>query len=112
MISQDLKHCIDRVEACTDEARRAMQAQQAQPALHEAMELLHTRARQAQQEASSVEDDTKMRHSVNQLEKAADRALQQGQSATNLTPQMLQALQAVHAEASKLKKWMESRLPA
>jgi hypothetical protein len=112
MVSHDLKKCIDHVEACADEARRCMQSARVPAGLHDAVEFLHKRAREARTEASSVDDDNKLHGCVAQLEEAADRALHECEASTVVDPKMLQAVQTAHAEALKLKRHVEARSAA
>ena len=108
MVSQDMKKCIDQIEQCVDDARRSMQQAQAPQQLLDAVEQMHQRARQAKQEASSVDADAKLTGCVMKLEQAADRAMDQCRAATNLTPEMMGAVQRAHDEVSNLKKRMET----
>ena len=103
----DLKQRIDGIEESADEAKRA--AKSAPSQLQQSVEALHQQARQAQQacgsDASKQQGDaSKLREPVLQLEQAADRALQACKQAGNVDPQLQQAVQRAHAEASSLKK--------
>ncbi|HVZ42616.1 MAG TPA: hypothetical protein VHA82_02315 [Ramlibacter sp.] len=108
MISPDMKRAVDNVEQCVDDAKRAAQSARAPQQLSDAIDALHREARQAKQEASSAQDDAKMRQRIFDLERAADRAIQECKSANVTDPQLREAVQKAHDEASKLKKQAEA----
>jgi len=106
-----LKQGIDRVEQCTDDAKRSVQAGSVPNELRQSVDQMHQQARQAQQECSSSQqqqgDQTRLRDVVNQLEQSADRAMQACRNAGNVDPQVQQAVQRAHQEASQLKKQVQ-----
>jgi hypothetical protein len=109
MNSQELKECIDRVEQCADDARRAAQAGNVPGDLRQAVDTLHQQASQAKRSAGVQPDQDDMRDTVMQLEQAADRAMQACRSAGDqVDSQVQQAVQRAHAEASKLKKQIQA----
>ena len=113
MDSQELKQCIDRVEQCADEAKRAMQAGKASSDLRDCVNDLHQQASQAKHSAGAQPDENAMRGTVMQMEQAADRAMQACRRAGDQVDQQTQqAVQRAHAEASKLKKQIEAGSPA
>lgn len=102
MQDQDLKQRIDRLEQCADDAKRACQsANQAPQELKDAVMQLHEQASAAKK--SSAGQDS-LKQDLIQLESTADRAMQACRSAGNVDPQLQQAVQKAHAEASSLKK--------
>lgn len=110
MQSSEIKQCIDRVEQCADQAQRAVQAQSVQGELRQCVDTMHKQARQAQQECSSQQqqgDQSSLREAVNQLEQAGDRAMQACKNAGNVDPQVQQAIERAHQEASNLKKQIQ-----
>ena len=52
-------------------------------------------------------DQGRLRDVVNQLEQAGDRAMQACRKAGNVSPQVQQAVQRAHQEASQLKKQIQ-----
>jgi hypothetical protein len=112
MQMNELKQRIDRVEECTDEAKRSVQAGSVPNDLRQCIDQMHQQARQAQQECSSNSqqqqgDQSRLRDVVNQLEQAGDRAMQACKTAGNVDPQVQQAVQRAHQEASQLKKQIQ-----
>jgi hypothetical protein len=106
----EVKQGIDRVEQCADEAERAIQAGSVSGELRQSVDALHQQARQAQQACSSQQqqgDQSRLRDVVMQLEQAGDRAKQACQKAGNVDPQLQQAVQRAHDEASNLKKQLQ-----
>jgi len=83
MQMDQLKQSIDRVEECTDEAKRALQAGSAPDQLRQCIDQMHQQAHQMQQAASSPQQQQQMnqeslRNSVNQLEQTPVDAAQAG----------------------------------
>lgn len=113
MDSQELKQCIDRIEECADEAKRAVQAGSVPDELRASVDTLHQQASQAKQSAGAQPDEEALRGSVMQMEQSADRAMQACRSAGGqVDAQVRQAVENVHAEASKLKKQIQAGSPA
>jgi flagellar hook-basal body complex protein FliE len=110
MQMNELKQRIDKVEECTDEAKRSVQAGSVPNELRESVDQMHQQARQAKQQASSQQqqgDASSLRDVVMQLEQAGDRAMQACRNAGNVDPQVQQAIQKAHQEASQLKKQIQ-----
>lgn len=110
MQTSDLKQRIDRVEQCADEAERAIQAGSVTGELRQCVDAMHQQARQAQQACGSQQqqgDQSRLREAVMQLEQAGDRAMKACRSAGNVDPQVQQAVQRAHDEASDLKKQLQ-----
>jgi hypothetical protein len=111
MQAKEIKQSIDSIEECADEAKRASVS--ASGDLKQSVEQLHQQARQAQQACSTVGgsqqqgDQSKLREPVMQLEQAADRALQAARNAGNVDPQLKDAIQRAHQQASQLKKQVQ-----
>jgi hypothetical protein len=109
MQMNELKQRIDRVEQCTDEAQRALQA--GSPAdLRQCVETMHQQAHQAQQQVGSQQQmgQDSMRSTVAQLEQSGDRAVQAcRQAGSRVDPQLQQAVQRAHDEISSLKKQIQ-----
>jgi hypothetical protein len=108
----DIKQRIDRVEECADQAERALQSGQVDPQLRQSIDAVHQQARQAQQACQSqsqqqMGDASQLRSVVEQLEQAADRAMDACRQAGNVDPQLKQAIQQAHQEASSLKKQIQ-----
>ena len=110
MQASEMKQRIDRVEQCADEAERAVQAGSVSGELRQSVDAMHQQARQAQQACSSQQqqgDQSELRQVVMQLEQAGDRAMQACRNAGNVDPQIQQAVQRAHDEASSLKKELQ-----
>ena len=110
MQMSEVKQRIDRVEQCADEAEKAMQAGSVSGDLRQCVDAMHQQARQAQQACSTGQqqgDQNQLRDVVMQLEQSGDRAMQACRKAGNVDPQVQQAVQRAHAEASSLKKEMQ-----
>lgn len=110
MQASEMKQRIDRVEQCADEAERAIQAGSVSGELRQSVDAMHQQARQAQQACSSQQqqgDQSQLRQVVMQLEQAGDRAMQACRNAGNVDPQIQQAVQRAHDEASSLKKELQ-----
>jgi hypothetical protein len=110
MQMNEIKQGIDRVEQCADDAERAMQAGSVSADLRQSVDAMHQQARQAQQACGSQQqqgDQTRVREAVMQLEQAGDRAMQACRQAGNVDPQLQQAVQRAHSEASNLKKQVQ-----
>lgn len=106
----DVKQRIDRVEQCADEAERAVQAGSVPDELRQSVDAMHQQARQAQQACSSQQqqgDPSRLREVVMQLEQAGDRAMQACRNAGKVDPQLQQAVQRAHDEASNLKNQLQ-----
>jgi sulfonate transport system ATP-binding protein len=106
----DVKQRVDRVEECADEAERAMQSASVPGELRQSIDQMHQQARQVQQACSSQTqqgDASSLRDPVMQLEQAADRAMQACRNAGNVDPNLQQAIQRAHQEASGLKKQLQ-----
>lgn len=105
----EIKQRIERVEQCTDEAERAVQAGSVPNELRQSVDQMHQQARQAKQMCSSQQqgDESQLRQAVMQLEQAGDRAMQECRKAGNVDPQVQQAIQRAHEEASNLKKQIQ-----
>ena len=102
---EQLKQRIDRIEECADQAKQACQKGSPPPELRECVVSLHQQASGAKHTAqgqSATEDG--LRQDVVQLESTADRAMQACRNAGNVDPQLKQAVERTHAEASSLKK--------
>lgn len=110
MQASEMKQRIDRVEQCADEAERAIQAGSVSGELRQSVDAMHQQARQAQQACNSQQqqgDQSQLRQVVMQLEQAGDRAMQACRNAGNVDPQIQQAVQRAHDEASSLKKELQ-----
>jgi uncharacterized protein Yka (UPF0111/DUF47 family) len=112
MQMNEIKQRIDRVEQCADDAKRSVQAGSVPNELRQSIDQMHQQARQAQQECAAGSqqqqgDPSRLRDVVNQLEQAGDRAMQACRSAGNVDPQLQQAIQRAHQEASQLKKQIQ-----
>ena len=110
MQANQLKQSIDSIEQCADQAKRACGS--APGDLKQSVEQLHQQARQVQQAAGSGSsqqqgDSSQLREPVMQLEAAADRAMQACRSAGNVDPQLKDAIQRAHQQASQLKKQVQ-----
>jgi len=110
MQMNDLKQRIDDIEECADEAKRAVAS--APTELKQSVEQLHQQAKQAQQMASAggsqqQGNGEQLRQPVMQLEQAADRAMQACRNAGNVDPQLKDAIQRAHQQASSLKKQIQ-----
>lgn len=106
----EIKQGIERVELCTDEAERAIQSGSVPTDLRQSVGQMHQQARQAKQMCESQQqqgDTSQLRDAVLQLEQAGDRAMQACRKAGNVDPQVQQAVQRAHAEASILKKQIQ-----
>ncbi|TFZ01283.1 hypothetical protein EZ242_07830 [Ramlibacter rhizophilus] len=120
-----LKQRIDKVEECADEAKNALQAGSTPNDLRECVEQMHQQARQAKQMVGGSSSqsqgqqsqsqgqgqgqmDQNVRSTIEQLEQTADRAMQAcRQAGSSVSPQLQQAVQKAHAEASGLKKQIQ-----
>jgi hypothetical protein len=111
MQSSEIKQSIDNIEECADEAKRACGS--ASGDLQQAVQQLHSQAHQAQQmmgaggSSQQQGDTSRMREPVMQLEQAADRAMQACRTAGNVDPQLKDAIQRAHQQASQLKKQVQ-----
>ena len=106
----EVKQRIDRVEESADQAERALQAGSVSGELRQSVDQMHQQARQVQQACSSQAqqgDASSLREPVMQLEQAADRAMQACRNAGNVDPNLQQAIQRAHQEASGLKKQLQ-----
>jgi hypothetical protein len=106
----EIKQGINRVEECADEAKRAVQSGSTPADLRQSVDQMHQQARQAKQMCESQQqqgDPSQLRDAVLQLEQAGDRAMQACRKAGNVDPQVQQAVQRAHAEASSLKKQVQ-----
>ena len=110
MQDQELKQRIDRLEQCADDAKRACQSAKPSSELSECVAKLHEQASAAKQACQGQQGSASqesMRRDVTQLEETADRAMQACRNAgSGVDPQLQQAIQRAHAEASSLKKDM------
>jgi hypothetical protein len=103
---EQLKQRIARIEEYADQAKQACQNGSPSSELREAVGNLHQQAsaaKHASQGQPSASEES-LRRDALQLEAAADRAMQACRSAGNVDPQLQQAVQRTHAEASSLKK--------
>ena len=110
MQADQLKQRIDKIEECADQALRAVQAGSAPQELRQAVDSLHSQAKQAQQACNSPQQmgQDGMRNTVMQLEQTGDRAVQVCRSAGgNIDQQTQQAVQRAHDEISSLKKQIQ-----
>jgi len=102
-----LKQRIERVEECADQAKQACQKAGNVPEdLKQCVMALHQQAsatKHASQGQESATSDS-LRKDIVQLEETADRTMQACRNAGNVDPQLQQAVQRAHAEASSLKK--------
>ena len=109
MQANELKQSIDSIEQCADQAKRA--AASAPGDLKQSVEQLHQQARQAQQacggSSPQQQGGSQIREPVMQLEQAADRAMQACRAAGNVDPQLKDAIQRAHQQASQLKKQVQ-----
>jgi uncharacterized protein YoxC len=110
MQANELKQSIDSIEQCADQAKRASAS--APGDLKQSVEQLHQQARQAQQACSTggsqqQGDSSQLREPVMQLEQAADRAMQACRTAGTVDPQLKDAIQRAHQQASQLKKQVQ-----
>jgi hypothetical protein len=107
MNTQDITQCIDRVEQCADDAKRAMQSGSAPQDLKQCIMDLHQQASRAKHNGSG--DEPTLRQTVMQLEQAADRAMQAcRQAGGSVDPQTQQAVQSAHDELSRAKKQLQA----
>ena len=107
MDTQDIKQCIDRVEQCADDAKRAMQSGSAPQDLKQCIQDLHQQASRAKHDGSG--DEATLRQTVMQLEQTADRAMQAcRQAGGSVDPQTQQAVQRAHDELSRAKKQLQA----
>ena len=102
---EQLKQRIERIEQAADQARQACQQGSPSSDLRECVATLHQQASAAKHAAQgpSASEDS-LRQDVVQIESTADRAMQACRTAGNVDPQLQQAVQRTHAEASSLKK--------
>jgi hypothetical protein len=110
MQMDQIKQGLDRVEQCTDDAERAMQSASVPQDLRQSVDAMHQQARQAKQMFGSQPqqgDQSQVRQAVMQLEQAGDRAMQACRQAGSVDPQLQQAVQRAHTEASNLKKHVQ-----
>ena len=114
MQMDQIKQGVDRVEQCADEAKRALQSGAAPNDLRQCVESMHQQARQVQQACSSASQQQdqmgqqSIRSSIEQLEQTADRAMAAcRQAGGGVNPQLQQAVQKAHTEASGLKKQVQ-----
>jgi hypothetical protein len=110
MQADQLKQRIDKIEECTDEAKRAVQAGSAPAELRQIVGTLHDQAHQAQQAAGDSQQmgQDGLRNTVKQMEQTGDRAVQVCRSSGNGVDQKTQqAVQRAHDEISSLKKQMQ-----
>jgi hypothetical protein len=110
MQADQLKQRMDKIEECTDEAKRAVQAGSAPAELRQVVGSLHDQARQAQQAAGDSQQmgEDGLRNTVMQLEQTGDRAVQVCRSSgTSVDQKTQQAVQRAHDEISSLKKQMQ-----
>ena len=112
MQADQLKQRIDRIEECTDEAKRAVSAGSASTELRQCVNTMHEQARQVQQACSSSSQQQQMgqglRDQVAQLEQTGDRAMQAcRQAGGSVDQQTQQAVQRAHDEISSLKKQIQ-----
>jgi hypothetical protein len=104
---EQMKQRIARVEQCADEARNACQKASFVPEdLKQAVMTFHQQAsaaKHATQGQESASEDS-LRKDIMQLEQTADRAMQICRNASNkMDPQLQQAIERAHSEASGLK---------
>ena len=110
MQMNELKQRIDKVEEFVDEAKRSVQAGSVPNELRQSVDQMHQQAREAQQQCDLQQqqgDASGLRDVVNQLEQAGDRAMQACRNAGSVDPQVQQAVQRAHQEASQLKKQIQ-----
>lgn len=110
MQAEQLKECINRIEECADEAKRAVQAGSVPQELRQCVETLHQQAHQAQQQAGSQQQQGQsgLRDAVMQMEQTGDRAMKACRSAGgSVDAQTQQAVQRAHDEISSLKKQIQ-----
>lgn len=113
MDSHEMKQCIDRIEACADEARKAGQSGSVPQDLRQAIDAFHQQASQAKHRMDGTSAEGEMRAAVMQMEQMADRMKAACRSAGgNLDPQLQQAVQRAHDEVSSLKKQVQAGSPA
>jgi uncharacterized protein Yka (UPF0111/DUF47 family) len=111
MQMNEIKQRVDRVEQCADDAERAVQSGSVPSDLKQCIDQMHQQARQVQQACSTgaqqQADQGQLRDMVMQLEQTGDRAMEACRKAGNVDPQVQQAVQRAHQEASSLKKQMQ-----
>ena len=110
MQADQLKQRIDKIEECTDEAKRAVQAGSAPAELRQIVGTLHEQAHQAQQAAGDSQQmgQDGLRNTVMQMEQTGDRAMQVCRSSgASVDQKTQQAVQRAHDEISSLKKQMQ-----
>lgn len=111
MNTQDLKQCIDRIEGCADEAKRAVQGNGIPQNVRDAVMAAHQKASQAKKDGTG--NDDALRQCIADLEQAADRAMQAcKQAGGQVDPQTQQAIQRLHDEASQAKHRAQAGSPA
>ena len=107
MQQEQLKQRIERLEQSADQAKQACQKAGNVPEdLKQCVMALHEQAsatKHATQGQESATPDS-LRKDIVQLEETADRTMQACRNAGNVDPQLQQAVQRAHAEASSLKK--------
>lgn len=113
MQTHDMKQRVDRIEQCTDDAKRALQQSASAPAeLKQCVEQMHQQAHDVQQACSSTGGQAQLgqdalRQRIEQLEQTGDQAMQACRRAGNVDPQLQQAVQRAHDEISSLKKQVQ-----
>ena len=107
METQEIRQGIERVEACADEAKNAVQSGSVPQDLQQCVLELHKQASRAKHSGSP--DENALRQTVMQLEQTADRAMQAcRQAGSSVDPKTQQAVQRAHDELSNLKKQMQA----
>ena len=113
MDSHEMKQCIDRIENCADEARRAVQSGSVPQDLRQAIDTFHQQASQAKHRMDGTSSETEMRDAVMQMEQTADRMKAACRTAgSSLDANVQQAVQRAHDEVSSLKKQVRAGSPA
>jgi uncharacterized protein Yka (UPF0111/DUF47 family) len=108
MQAEQMRQCMDRIEQCADDAKRAVkQAANVPEDLKRCVEALHQQASQAKHQP--MMDDAMLRETVMQLEEKADEAMRACRAAGDgLDPQVKDAVKRAHAELSRAKHDMQA----
>jgi hypothetical protein len=107
MQEEQLKQRIARLEESADQAKQACRKAGDVPEdLKQCVMTLHEQASATKHASQGLESATQdsLRKDIVQLEETADRAMQACRNAGNVDPQLQQAVQRAHAEASSLKR--------
>jgi uncharacterized protein Yka (UPF0111/DUF47 family) len=108
MQAEQIRQCMDKIEQCADDAKRAVkQASNVPEDVKRCVEALHQQASKAKHQP--MMDDAMMRDTVMQLEEKADEAMRACREAdASLDPQVKDAVKRAHAELSRAKHDMQA----